>query len=54
MNYVKTETENKSIVVPVLTYSRVSGYYNPTIQFNRGKLEEFKERKTLKIPEYLK
>jgi len=31
--------------VPVLVYSRVSGYFNPVIAFNKGKREEFSERK---------
>lgn len=39
------------IKVPVLCYSRVSGYYNPTVNFNKGKREEFSERKSLKVPE---
>ena len=37
------------IKVPVLTYSRVSGYYNPVIAFNKGKREEFSERKMIHI-----
>jgi hypothetical protein len=36
-------------VVPVLTYSRVSGYYNPTVSFNKGKKEEYSERKYLDV-----
>lgn len=36
--------------IPVLCYSRVSGYYNPTANFNKGKKSEFEERKVLKIP----
>ena len=35
-------TETK---ISVLTYSRVSGYFNPVIAFNKGKREEFSERK---------
>ena len=35
--------------IPVLTYSRVSGYYNPVVAFNKGKREEFSERKTMNI-----
>ena len=31
--------------VPVLVYSRVSGYFNPVTAFNKGKREEFSERK---------
>lgn len=33
------------IKVPVLVYSRVSGYFNPVTAFNKGKREEFSERK---------
>jgi hypothetical protein len=60
MNYVKTGTENKSLVIPSEVYSRISGYYRPVYtngkkgQWNPGKSEEFGERKTLKIPEDLK
>jgi len=36
--------------VPVLTYSRVVGYYAPINQWNPGKQEEFKERHEYKIP----
>lgn len=32
-------------------YSRVVGYYRPTQSWNKGKLEEFKLRKTFKLPE---
>ena len=35
--------------IKVLTYSRVSGYYNPTVSFNKGKREEFSERKYLDV-----
>ena len=30
-------------------YSRVTGYYRPVNRWNRGKQEEFKERKTFEI-----
>lgn len=39
--------------VPVLCYSRVSGYYNPTVNFNKGKREEFAERKMMNISEFI-
>jgi anaerobic ribonucleoside-triphosphate reductase len=54
MNHVVSEVKNKSAVIPVLAYSRVSGYYNPTVQFNKGKAAEFAERKYYKIPEGIK
>ncbi len=31
-------------------YSRVVGYLRPVSQFNKGKQEEFKKRKTFKTP----
>lgn len=37
--------------IPTDIYSRVSGYYRPTRQWNRGKKEEFDERKNLKFEE---
>ena len=30
-------------------YSRVTGYYRPVNRWNRGKQEEFKERKTFEL-----
>ena len=44
------------LVVPVEVYSRVVGYYRPTSQWNKGKQEEFKDRKEIsneKITEFL-
>ncbi len=38
--------KNKTVKVPVEVYSRVVGYFRPVNQWNRGKQEEFKERKT--------
>lgn len=34
------------IIVPEV-YSRVSGYYRPVFQFNRGKREEYSERRNV-------
>jgi hypothetical protein len=51
---VKKEMECKKI--PVECYSRVVGYYRPVNQFNKGKQEEFQDRKEFnpgKIKEYL-
>lgn len=39
--------ENKKI--PVEVYSRVVGYFRPVDQWNKGKQEEFKNRKTYKL-----
>jgi len=38
-----------TIEQPCEVYSRVMGYYRPIKQFNEGKKQEFKERKTFKI-----
>jgi len=38
----------KKLVVPVEVYSRVVGYFRPVNQWNKGKREEFAERKTFK------
>lgn len=55
MNYVEQKTERKTeLKVPVLCYSRVSGYYNPVAAFNKGKKEEFSERQYLNIKEFTK
>jgi ribonucleoside-triphosphate reductase len=32
-----------------LVYSRIVGYFQPTTQWNPGKLEEFHERKTFEV-----
>lgn len=39
------------LLIPVECYSRVSGYFRPVNQWNAGKREEFKDRKTFKIEE---
>ena len=39
------------MTVPCEIYSRVSGYYRPVAQWNKGKREEFKEREFCKVPE---
>lgn len=41
--------------VPVEVYSRVCGYFRPVNQWNKGKQEEFTERKVYrleKVPAY--
>ena len=37
--------------VQAIIYSRVSGYYNPVNNFNKGKKEEFSQRAMIKLPE---
>jgi hypothetical protein len=45
--------EKKQLVVPVEVYSRVVGYFRPVNQWNKGKKEEFSERKTFKAEHFL-
>ncbi len=46
---MKIETDSKTIKVPTEVFSRVSGYFRPVSQWNKGKQEEFLERTGLKI-----
>lgn len=39
----------REVKVPVEVYSRVVGYFRPVEQWNKGKQEEFKERKEYKV-----
>ena len=39
----------KSMKVKTEIYSRVAGYFRPVSQWNRGKAEEFIERKTYDV-----
>ena len=39
-----------TVEIPNEIYSRVSGYYRPVKQFNKGKQEEFENRKYLDLP----
>lgn len=40
--------------IPAEIYSRTVGYYRPVAQWNKGKQEEFKNRKPNKIDIFLK
>jgi hypothetical protein len=40
---------SSSIVVPAEVYSRVSGYFRPVNQWNKGKQEEFINRATVNV-----
>ncbi len=44
MNHSNTQKK-----IPVEVYSRVVGYFRPVNQWNKGKQEEFKERKEYKL-----
>lgn len=43
--------DNKNLKVPVEVYSRVVGYFRPVNQWNKGKQEEFSERKAFLLEE---
>ncbi len=40
---------SKSVKIPAEIYSRISGYYRPVNQWNKGKQEEFACRTTMKL-----
>ena len=47
---MKKEKEVKKVVaIRTEVYSRVVGYYRPISNWNKGKKEEFRQRKNLKI-----
>lgn len=50
----KGEELKKVKIIPCEVYSRVVGYFRPVQNWNPGKQQEFKERKTLKIDSYTK
>jgi len=41
--------DNRDMKVPVEVYSRVVGYFRPVNQWNRGKQEEFSNRKLFRV-----
>jgi len=44
-----TRNKLENVKIPVEVYSRVVGYFRPVNQWNKGKKEEFKERKEYKL-----
>lgn len=47
---MKKEKEVKKVIaIKTEVYSRVVGYYRPISNWNKGKKEEFRQRKNLKI-----
>ena len=44
-----TDNNNHTCGEDCEVYSRVCGYYRPTSRWNKGKQEEFKERKTFNL-----
>lgn len=43
------ETEKNTCGAECEVYSRVCGYFRPVANWNRGKAEEFKDRKTFNV-----
>ena len=39
----------KALLIPCEVYSRVVGYFRPTHNWNLGKQQEFRERKTIDL-----
>lgn len=48
-NNQKNETSPNACGEPCEVYSRVTGYFRPVSNWNHGKKEEFKDRRTFKI-----
>lgn len=49
-----SDDTKKELKVPVEVYSRVVGYFRPVNQWNKGKQEEFRERKTYDVSQFMK
>ena len=47
------ENEKKVKVVPCEIYTRVCGFFRPTMHFNKGKLAEYADRKTYDVKKSL-
>lgn len=45
-----TKTAETPIKIPCEVYSRIVGYLRPVQAWNEGKRQEFKERKTFRVP----
>lgn len=43
------DSHQSTVEIPCEVYSRVSGYMRPVNQWNKGKQEEFSERKMVKV-----
>lgn len=52
MTDVRIKTDDKQTCgAECEVYSRVCGYFRPVTNWNRGKVEEFKERKKFEVKE---
>ena len=49
-NEQEQKQEQQEVRVPCLVYSRVVGYLTPTQNWNKGKRQEWNERKTYHVP----
>ncbi len=47
----KKLTDSEEIKIPCEVYSRIVGYLRPIQNWNKGKQQEFKERKTFRVDE---
>jgi anaerobic ribonucleoside-triphosphate reductase len=47
--YRRSSMSNNELKVPVEVYSRVVGYFRPINQWNKGKQEEFRDRKVYRL-----
>jgi len=47
----KEEKKEPALKVPCEVYSRIVGYLRPVQNWHQGKQEEFKERKTFRVPD---
>jgi len=45
------EQEKKTLRVPCEIYSRIVGYMRPVRDWNKGKVQEWRERKVYNAPE---
>jgi len=49
MEHLQEQQQEKRI--PCEVYSRIVGYLRPVQNWHRGKQQEFKERRTFRVPE---
>ena len=50
----ESSTVRESRKVPVLSYTRVVGYFSPSANWNKGKAEEIRQRKLFDANAYCK
>ena len=46
-----SKTAETQVKIPCEVYSRIVGYLRPVQAWNEGKQQEFKDRKTFRVPE---